>query len=247
MSALPPAAEFQNTLFLGHLDFQMPDLMSAAATFEMLPGNVMLAMDQATNSVLESNLFVSDGAAGRRLSDLGTVIASGVGELIPGDRVAALPFSGKRFESLSIGKFSHPGRILLVGIDSKNEYQPVRFPYHHTLIMKLQDGFKPLHDWCLIRRDVVRNQANGLYLPDDLAFRSQTCTLVARGPKAFSEYPREFISEGDRFVYRSSDLVIGVEGLERYCDVVGDPLDYALIRSSGLYTRINDEPENIDT
>ena len=204
------------------------DWRAAKDVIRPLAGNV--ALEQDAPSFSRGAILLPESAASHLRSDAYTVLAVGPGvPLEPGQRVAALPWEGKRFRRWAAGGYVSASRVVMIGPAASNEYEPCRRLWHEVIVASLDGNVvRPTADWVLIRRLPADEDSGGIVLPDDARYRRQVAVVVATGPDAKSVEP------GDTVVYHAKAQVVGFAGAASGW-FPGDPRDYTLVRQSQIH------------
>lgn len=235
-TAIPqPRADYNRLFIVGRFGEEM-DLVSAAMSVDPLPGRVLLAMDAPRES--RGSFALGLEAENNMRSDVGTVLASGADDVLPGERLTILPANGKSFARVSYRTFNHVGRLIWLGVDSMTD-DVIERPLEETVVCKVSGmGIEPFRDWCLIRRNATVGKVGELYLPDEVKFRDSTARLIAKGVAA-DDAARRTLELGADYIYRQSSVIvdIDVDDWETY-GYEGEMSDYAFIRSANLYARV---------
>src|SRR3990167_7156136 len=186
-------------------------------------------------------ILLPGGCASNNKPDVGTVVSSGVDELIFGDRVVYNPWQGAWFKPFRVGVYEVE-ELAMFGLNSPGiEDLVVMEPIEDVIPMRLAgSAFQMLGENVLIKRDAKKTQSGSFFLVDEDKDRTFKATVVASGPRAMGP-DGERLEVGARVLYHGRSLVVGLKGIGERIEGLEDLSDHAIIKSRNLYAVLVEE------
>lgn len=204
-----------------------------AARMRAMRGVVALVPDPAPSAT--GVVLLSDGCGANNRPDIGTVVASGVDDLIPGDRVLYHPWQGTWFKPFRVGGYEVE-ELAVYGVNSPANADKVEMePIGDVIPCRLVgDVFQMLGENVLIKRDPAKTTSGMFLRVDDEKKRTMKATVVAAGPRATGP-SGERLEPGMRVVYHGVSIVTNLKAIGTSQGIGEDLSDHAIIKARNLY------------
>lgn len=195
-----------------------------------VPKNVVM-VEMVPHQKDAKGFLITESDQARFRPDSGTVVSSRDPEFSPGQQVLVRPYRGVWFRHFSIGDYranTSRGEVRFYGTISANCYNPV-FEGAKPIVATIEPGrVQAKKKWVFVKRDELKDNVNGIYIPD--AAQSRTCrgTVVSVGSQV------DEVKEGDYITYNGKGICnVQIEDVEYY-GLNGSPDDYCFVPESEL-------------
>lgn len=179
------------------LDGQVPEFKPVP--FKSYEGKVVVACAKESEKIGE--IWLTDETKDRMFTDLGLVVSSGCDDVVPGDEVIVVPYSGT-FVSNCLGY----DIVRFLGSESMGGFTDL--PRLEELIMaKIEEKrIRPIKNRVLVRRDIPSESVGGILIPKTaMRLPSGVAEVLEVGPDC------KTAKAGATVMMRNGGVAVGVE------------------------------------